>query len=207
MIVIGIVGGIASGKSVVTDRLKELGAVVLDADQIGHAVLRELTVKSAILQRWGNQVFTPDGEVDRGKVAAIVFDPQQPEQLKHLEEITHPLIAQRLQQAIDQMRQSGEHTMLVLDAPIMVKTGWHRLCDQLVFVDCEPEIRRERARARGWTSEMFESREARQAKVDEKRRLSTVMINNNGSLADTHRQVDQFWERCVTPQADQLPRQ
>ena len=109
MIVIGIVGGIASGKSVVTDRLQALGAVVLDADRIGHSVLREPSVTQAIRKRWGNEVFTPDDEVDRGKLAAIVFDPDQPDQLKHLEEITHPLIRKRLQQAIDQMRQSGDH--------------------------------------------------------------------------------------------------
>ncbi len=207
MIVIGIVGGIASGKSVVTDRLKALGAVVLDADQIGHSVLKVPAVKTAIRERWGETVFSPDGEVDRGKMAAIVFDPDQPQQLKHLEEITHPLIGERLQQAIEQIRKSGTSPMLVLDAPIMVKTGWYQMCDQLVFVDCELETRRQRASVRGWTREMFDARETRQAPVGDKRRLSQVIIDNNGSLDETTRQVEAFWESCMDGQFDHLPRQ
>ena len=97
--------------------------------------------------------------------------------------------------------------MLVLDAPIMVKTGWHRLCDQLVFVDCNMKTRRQRAAARGWTDEMFYARESRQAPVDEKRRLSSVVIDNNGSLAETCRQVEAFWDSCMSKQTDHLPRQ
>jgi dephospho-CoA kinase len=195
MIVIGVVGGIASGKSFVTGHLQSLGAVVLDADRIGHEVLRLEPVKAAIRRTWGDEVFSRDGNVDRQRLAAIVFDPDRPEQLHKLEEITHPTIAEQLRSEIRRFQQSGEVDYLVLDAAVMVKAGWHRFCDAILFVDASRERRLERAVARGWSPGMFANREAMQASVDEKRRISTHVVDNNGSREATIRQLDELWDR------------
>ncbi|MDG2011902.1 MAG: dephospho-CoA kinase [Pirellulaceae bacterium] len=194
MIVIGVVGGIASGKSFVTQQLKSHGAVVLDADRIGHEVLLRDSVKQALRDEWGNAVFDIAGEVDRRRLAEIVFDPNQPQQLKKLEQITHPIIAAQLQQEIDRLATSEGVDVLVLDAPIMVKAGWHVLCDLIVFVEASLEQRLARVVERGWSEEMLHNREAMQAGIDHKRQISKHLIENNGTLEDAIQQVNELWD-------------
>lgn len=194
MIVIGVVGGIASGKSFVTKQLQSHGAVILDADRIGHEVLLRESVKEALREEWGEAVFDNAGEVDRKQLAEIVFDPAEPERLKKLERITHPLIAAQLQQEIDRLANSGVVNVLVLDAPVMVKAGWHVLCDLIVFVEASLEQRLARVVERGWSAEMFHNREAMQAGIDKKRQISKQVIDNNGTLEDAINQVSELWD-------------
>ncbi len=198
MKVIGVVGGIASGKSFVTEQLKSFGAAVLDADQIGHEVLMDEAVKTAVRQHWGPTVFDTAGQIERGKLAARVFDPQRPEELKQLEMITHPRIAERLRARIAEFSAAGDIPFLVLDAPVMVKAGWHVFCDLILFVDVPLATRRQRAALRGWTTQMFDNREAMQAPLDEKRRISTHVIHNNGTRQATKQQLVEFWDRMTS---------
>ena len=194
MIVIGVVGGIASGKSFVTEQLQSHGAVILDADRIGHEVLLRESVKQALREEWGDAVFDSAGEVDRKQLAEIVFDPAEPERLEQLERITHPLIAAQLQQDIDRLANSEGVNVLVLDAPVMVKAGWHVLCDLIVFVEASLEQRLARVVERGWSAEMFHNREAMQAGIDKKRQISKHVIDNNGTLEDAINQVRELWD-------------
>lgn len=195
MIVIGIVGGIASGKSVVTRHLESLGAVVLDADKFGHEVLLQAEVKAEIRQNWGGNVFSPDGEIDRSKLASVVFDPDRSDQLSVLESITHPHIEERLRSGIQRIREEGNTNVLVLDAPVMVKTGWHLLCNEIIFVKADLETRWRRARDRGWTREMFDNRESMQAAIGKKRQLASIEIDNNGTIEDTTHQLNEIWKQ------------
>lgn len=194
MIVIGVVGGIASGKSFVTEQLQSHGAVILDADRIGHEVLLRESVKQALREEWGDAVFDSAGEVDRKQLAEIVFDPAEPERLEQLERITHPLIAAQLQQEIDRLANSEGVNVLVLDAPVMVKAGWHVLCDLIVFVEASLARRLARVVERGWSAEMFHNREAMQAAIDKKRQISKHVIDNNGTLEDAINQVRELWD-------------
>lgn len=195
--VVGVVGGVASGKSLVTERLESLGAVVLDADRIGHEVLQDNKVKSQIREHWGDQVFTSAGHVDRAKLAEIVFDPNQYSELIRLEQITHPLIEERLRKRIQQIREAGQAPMIVLDAAVMVKTGWYRFCDEIIFVEASREVRIQRAGNRDWAPDMLDRRESMQATLPEKRRVSSVVIDNNNSKFNTYQQIQQFWDRVV----------
>jgi len=195
MIVIGIVGGIASGKSLVTSHLKSYGAVVLDADRIGHDVLQRRSVKAQIRQRWGREVFSANSQVDRSALAKIVFDPAQPDQLRYLETITHPLIADELRARIEKLREACDVPFVVLDAPVMVKAGWYVVCDVIIFVDASLPVRWQRASLRGWTREMFHNRESMQATIDEKRKVSSHVVENNGSREELIRQVDEIWKQ------------
>jgi len=192
---IGILGGVASGKSLVAKRLAEHGAMVLDGDVTAHEVLREDDVKTAIGERFGPQVIGDDGEIIRSELAKIVFadDDAGFDALADLEAIMHPRIGARLREKMERIAQAGEAAAIVLDAAVMMKAGWHKLCDVLIFVDASTEARVRRARARGWSAEEVAAREARQTPVAEKRAAADVVIDNSGAVADTFAQVDRFW--------------
>lgn len=197
--VIGVAGGVASGKSLVSEKLRSLGAGVLDADRLGHDVLREQQVLEAIRDRWGDSVFDADGQVDRRAVAAIVFAPPPtgPEELAFLESLTHPRIEERLRTRIEKLREMPRFAATVLDAAVMFKAGWDKLCDQIVFVDVPREMRLRRAMLRGWTPEQFAAREAAQESVEKKRQRADIVIDNSGTPRQTFQQVAEVWRSLI----------
>ncbi len=192
MILIGVVGGVASGKSLVAKRLVALGADLLDADRVGHDVLRESPVKQAIRDRWGDGVFDPNGEVDRGAVAEIVF--ADPPEMVFLEGLTHPHIGDRIREWIARSGRQRRFDRLVLDAPVMFEAGWDQVCDVIVFVDSPRELRLQRACRRGWAKANFEAREAAQQALEMKRKQADVVFDNSSTLEHLYSQVDRFWQ-------------
>jgi dephospho-CoA kinase len=195
MKVIGLLGGIASGKSLVARQLVELGAGLLDGDRAGHEVLRLPEVIAQVRGRWGEGVLDDSGQVDRKALAAIVFapSPDGPPELAALERLTHPLIRQRLQAEIARYRELGSQAV-VLDAPVMEKAGWDKLCDEIWYVDAPRDVRVSRARTRGWSDEEFRSREEAQEPLDLKRKRANRIILNAGTEDATRAQVARFWE-------------
>lgn len=196
MLVIGVVGGIASGKSVVARRLAAWGAVLLDADRVGHEVLEQAEVRAALRARWGERVFTPPGHVSRPAIAAIVFQAGATgaAELKYLESLTHPRIREQLEQQIAGLRAGGQVPAAVLDAPLLFEARWNTLCDRILFVEAPRAQRLERARrARGWTADEFARREAAQLALAEKRRGADHVIDNSADPQHTYQQVDQWW--------------
>ncbi len=201
MHVIGVVGGVASGKSLVAEQLRQLGAVVLSADSLGHEVLREPEVKRAIQGRWGSAVFDDQGEVDRAAVADIVFapTPEASRERAFLEQLTHGRIGRRLQEAIDGHARAGDTNVVVVDAALLFESGWHRLCTKTLFVDAPRLVRLARAKQRGWKEAEFSEREGAQASLDSKRARADVVIDNSGAPEATREQVRQFWQ-MLAPQ-------
>ncbi len=195
MRVIGVVGGVASGKSLVTKQLEELGAGVLDADWAGHKVLESPAVRRAARRRWGERVFDADGHLDRKALAAVVFGPAPdgPRELKYLEELTHPRIGKLLARRAAQLAQQGKVPALVLDAPLLLEAGWEKMCDRIVFVDAPREVRLARALARGWNEAQFAARENAQKSLDQKRMRADVIIDNSGPPEATKTHVARFW--------------
>jgi dephospho-CoA kinase len=202
MFVIGLVGGVASGKSFVAAELKRLGAGVLDADRAGHEVLAQEDVKEAIRRRWGAKVFDASGQVNRPALARIVFapPPDGPRELTHLEQLTHPRIATLLRQQMRQSTDAGGRAA-VLDAPVLFEAGWHTLCDVIVFVEAPREARLTRAKTRGWSEEEFARREMAQKLLSWKRSRADAVIDNGGSTERTAAQVEQLWRR-LKPRID-----
>jgi dephospho-CoA kinase len=198
MKLIGIVGGVASGKSLVARALAELGAGALDADRAGHEVLRTPEIEEAVRRRWGAGVFGPDGHVDRSRLAETVFadSPAASEERKHLEQLLHPEIARRLVREAERLAANG-CPAAVLDAPLLTEAGWNRYCDWLIFVDAPRLLRLARARARGWSETDFAAREGVQESLDSKRKLADVVIDNSGSPEETRAQVEQFWRSHI----------
>ena len=198
MKVIGILGGVASGKSLVARALAGLGAGVLDADRAGHEVLRTAEVEQAVRQRWGAGVFGPDGRVDRARLGAMVFgdSPAAAEGRKDLEQLLHPEIGRRLASEAERLAADGCRAA-VLDAPLLMEAGWNRYCDWLVFVDAPRLLRLARARARGWSEMDFAAREGVQESLESKRKHADVTVDNSGSPEETVAQIEQFWRSHI----------
>jgi dephospho-CoA kinase len=198
MRIIGLLGGVASGKSLVAGQLAALGAGVLDADRAGHEALRLPRIEQAARQRWGDQIFAPDGHIDRARLAAIVFAAGTAGQREreYLEQLTHPEIGRLLQQQAETMTAAGIQ-LAVLDAALILEAKWDKLCEKLVFVDAPRHARLARALARGWTEENFAAREAVQDSVDSKRERAEAVIDNSGSPQHTQAQVERLWRSLV----------
>jgi len=199
MLVIGIAGGVGSGKSSVAKHLASLGAVSLDADQIGHEVLGEMEVKEQVIGRWGASVRGAGGEIDRAAVSKIVFGqtPEALNELSFLEQLIHPRIAQRLEERISELEQAGELKVLVLDAAVMFKAGWDRFCDKFVFVEAAESERLARCQQRGWTAEQFRYREANQQSLGLKRSQADWIVDNSGTPEQTFDQLAEIWDQLV----------
>ncbi len=194
--VIGIIGGVASGKSLAAEYLRQAGAAVLDGDRAGHEVLREPDVITAAVQRWGAGILGEDGQINRSRLADIVFAPTVAgaEELAFLEKLTHPRIRRRLQDEIEKLKQEGKVRVAVLDAPVLMKTDWGRFCDKLLFIDAPQSMRLERAASRNWVADELLRREAAQVPVGEKRGKADVIIENSGSTERFREQIQDFWD-------------
>ncbi|HEV2971849.1 MAG TPA: dephospho-CoA kinase [Pirellulales bacterium] len=198
MQIIGLLGGVASGKSFVAKRFELFGAKVLDADRIGHEVLLLPEVRDGIRNHFGDKVFGENGQVDRKALGRIVFGPPPDgaRELLVLEQLTHPEIRRRLRGEADRMAADGVPAA-ILDAPVMLKSGWDKICSRMVYVDAPEEVRRERALSRGWTTEEFEAREAAQESLEVKRRRADFVIDNSASAEYTQSQIERFWHSLV----------
>lgn len=199
MIILGLVGGVASGKSSVALDFQKLGGCVLDGDRLGHEALNLPEVRDALVERWGDRILSDDGELNRSAIAEIVFaeSTEAQDALTFLESVTHPQIERRLKERLEQLRQMDRFPLVVLDAAIMFKAGWDSMCDQIVFVDAPRELRLKRAMLRGLTEEQFNAREAAQLSVDEKKKRANIVIDNSGPPQNTFSQVEEVWHSLL----------
>jgi len=201
---IGIAGGVASGKSVVAEQLRQLGAISIDADRIGHEVLRQTEVQREARERWGARVFSDNGEIDRRELAKIVFGGDSGEELMFWESIMFPRIRVVLEKKLADLR-SQDIAAAIVDAAVMFKANWDRMCDVIIYVDAAEEVRLARARLRGWTAKQFAAREAAQASLGVKRAKADFVIDNNHSLDKTKAQTKQFWLSLDSSPKKDLP--
>ncbi len=194
-IVVGLSGGIGSGKSFVAGLLKDWGAQVFDADRAGHDVLCEGKIKELLRQRWGNIIFGCHGEVNRQAVAGIVFgrDDNAVTELRFLQSISHPRIQHALEKFIKTFQIAGNSASIVVDAALLFEAEWDQCCDKVIFVDCSESVRWQRCRERGWSDEEIFQRQASQLKLQEKRSRSDLILDNAGTREDTQKQLQTMW--------------
>jgi len=196
MRVIGLTGGIGSGKSTVSRILRDLGAPVVDADEIVHLLQGPGTsVTAAIAREFGPGVLRPDGTLDRAALGQIVF--ADPERRRRLEAIVHPAVRERMDQEVERYRREG-YPAVVLDVPLLIEGGLHRTVDEvwLVYVDRETERARLMSR-NGYSEEEAERRIAAQMDLEAKRAFAHVIIDNRGSLGELEQQVRHAWQRAL----------
>jgi len=187
---VGLTGGVASGKSTVSEILAELGAVIIDGDKLAREVVEKGTPGLAqVVEAFGAGVLTPEGSLDRPKLGRIVFADE--EQRRRLEGIVHPLVFERYAEL---EAAAPEGALVVHDIPLLAESGRADTFDAVVVVETPEELQIERMlRDRGWTREDAESRIAAQATPEQRRAIATHLIVNDGSLEHLRAQVEQVF--------------
>jgi dephospho-CoA kinase len=194
--VIGLTGGIASGKSSVAAMFAALGAAVIDADAIAREVLRLPEVAVKLRKSWGHETFH-DGRPDRARIAETAF--RDPAKLKELTSWVHPPTLREMRAQLDRALEDRGVPLIVIDAPLLIEADLAPWCDAVVFVDAADPLRLARARAdRGWSDDEVLRREAAQAPLAEKRARASVVLDNNGSVEEARAAVAQLFRQWVS---------
>jgi len=198
MKIIGLTGGIASGKSTVARTLRELGATVIDADEIAHSVIEPgKPAWEDIVKKFGSHILKPDQTIDREKLGAIVFN--DPELLQELNQITHPRVAEQLKHIITTMHIEQSHAILFLEVPLLYETHLERICDEVwvVWVDEETQIQRLMKRDNLSREDAIKRIDA-QMSLDEKARRADVVIDNRSSLEETIAKATKYYNEILS---------
>jgi dephospho-CoA kinase len=193
--VIGVLGGIGSGKSTIAAEFAKLGCKVIDADRIAHELLEEPPVREKVVSLFGQAVLDSSGKIDREKLAEAAFADHQ--MLASLNRIIHPLALQRTQELIEQCKSQNQIKAIVLDMPLLVEVGWHKRCDKLIFVNCEKKLRLERAKKMGFDKNQVKIRENFQISLDNKVSLADNIIENNSDFSAIAKQVTGIFSYIV----------
>ena len=184
--IIGVTGGIGSGKSLVANILKENGCVVADADENTKVVLHRKEVQQQLVEWWGAKVLDDNGNVDRAFVASIVFNEEN--ELNKLESLIHPLVRKLQEETFNNAPKDA--IGLVIDAPLLMESGLDTLCDVIIFVDSPFETRLKRVvEHRSWNEEQLRKRGASQIGLDTKRSSADHIIINDGDIAHIEQQT------------------
>ena len=194
MLVVGLTGGICSGKSTVAAMFGRLGAVVIDADRVAHELQAPgQPLFEAIVSAFGREVVGEDGRIDRRRLGAMVF--ADPDARGRLEEILHPAIVEECERRILQARAWGA-AVCVLDAALLIESGRQGRFDIMVLVEASEAVQLDRLMVRmGLGREEAMQRIRSQMPIEEKRCHATFVIENGGPLEETERQVRSVWER------------
>ena len=192
MIVIGLTGGIGSGKSEVSRMLKEFGAEIIDADRVGHeAYLPNTETYDKVVAEFGDDIIQTDGAIDRKKLGARIF--AEPEARERLNAIVHPRMYAMVEERIQRLREQSA-TAVVLDAAILIEAGWDSLVDEVWVVAAPEEMVVQRIGQRnGLPAEQVRQRIRAQIASEERARHAAVVIDNNEGLDELSAQVQEVW--------------
>ena len=193
MKVIGLTGGIGSGKSTVSQFLAELGAVILNADEIGHEAFKPDTeIWRKVVTAFGRQIVTPDGNIDRKKLGNIVFG--NPESLSRLNQIMHPWMYAQVKAQLEEYRRQGAR-VVVLEAPLLLEAGWTPLVDE-VWVTTAPEatVLKRLEECGGMSQAESLARIRSQLSTEERVRHADVVINTDCGLDELKAKVTELWQ-------------
>lgn len=198
--VIGLAGGVGSGKSTVARILAQQGCVVLDADALARAAMDRPDVKTTLRQWWGDQVVGLDGNVDRQAVGRRVFSDES--ERRRLEQLIHPFVhAERARLKADHLAR-GPVRAFVEDAPLLFETGMDQECDKVIFVDAPWPLRVERVRrTRGWDEAELVRREKNQWPLDIKRRRADYVVVNDTDAAQLEARIRDVLSEILPPHA------
>lgn len=186
-LVIGVTGGIGSGKSSVARLLAECNGIVVDADQIAHEALRQPELLGRVVAQFGTTVIGPDGAIDRKRLGKIVFS--APEKRVALEAIVLPWIRGRIHQELSAARARTDCRIVVLDAPLLIEGGWTDHVDVMIHVDSSFSSRLARVQDRGWDESELKRRELLQLPLTDKQAMADHVINNSGGFESLRSQV------------------
>ena len=198
MLRVGLTGGIASGKSAVAEIMREIGCYVLDADRMAHRLIEPgQAAYAGVVNEFGRDILDAEGRILRPNLADIVF--ASPQRLARLNAIVHPPVLKELEIELARLARNDSRGVAVVEAALLVESGYHHSLDRLIVVWCTPEQQLARltdpASGRGMTPEQAQRRIAAQLSLAEKRKLATDEINCSGTLDQTRRQVTALVDR------------
>jgi dephospho-CoA kinase len=192
--VVGLTGGIGSGKSAAASILAELGATLIDADKVGHEVYEPgKPCWHDLVEAFGREIVAADGTIDRKRLGGRVF--ADPPALKRLNAMVHPRIAETIAEKIRAMRAAGHDRPVILEAAVLIEAGWQRLVDEVWVITTSRERAIERvATSRGLSRGEVERRIASQISDAERTRDAACVIPNDGTLADLREALEHCWK-------------
>ena len=195
MIVIGLTGGIGTGKSTVSQTLGEQGVVIIDADLVGHqAYLPRQNVWQDVVDAFGKDILGENDEVDRRKLGPIVFG--DPSALEKLNQIVHPWMYRTMEKMLQEEREKGTKAV-VLEAAILIEANWTPLVDQIWVTDATEENVVQRIVARNnFTAEQVKARIASQMSAEERKKHANVVIDTNGTIDEVKTKVKELWAKA-----------
>lgn len=190
--IIGLLGGVCSGKSTAAKALAGLGCAVIDADAIAHEMLDRQDIKQSIREQFGGGVFDENGDISRKKLAEKVFGDEQ--SVKKINSIIHPPVIRRCEELIEHYKSQQNVEGIVLDVPLLAETGAEKKCDVLIFIDCPEEKRAFLAQKKGLGgSESQKNREKFQISLDKKREMAQYIASNKSDLSAFTEQVTKIF--------------
>jgi dephospho-CoA kinase len=193
--IIGILGGVGSGKSTVAAEFAKLGCEVIDADKIAHELLDKPAVKKKVVSTLGKEILSRTGKISRRKLAKIVF--ADADKLSKLNRIIHPLVLKEVKKLKSEAERQNRVRAIVLDMPLLVEVGWAKRCDKLIFVKCKRRLRAERSKKMGIFSEKeLKIRENFQISLDKKESIADNTIDNNSGFSALAGQVTDIFS-CI----------
>jgi dephospho-CoA kinase len=194
--VIGIIGGMCSGKSTAAAELGKLGCAVIDADEIAHQLLDDKKIRARVVRVFGKDILDSKGRISRGQLANIVFS--DPVKLKKLTDILHPLVSAEVERLTAGFSKDISSKAIVLDMPLLMEVGWEKRCDYVIFIDCKPQIRLERAKKTGFfDAHMLKIRENLQISLDKKKRIADNIVDNNSDLSGLSKQIADIFSSII----------
>jgi dephospho-CoA kinase len=202
--VIGLTGQIAAGKSLVAGMLGEMGCAVIHADILAHEILEADETKIFLRERFGKEVFAPDGRVDRKRMAAIVFT--DAERKRELEGYIHPRVMARQRELIGQYQADSRYKAIVLEVPLLFETGLQIECNWVILVEADLKIRQSRVREnRSWSEEELSRREKFLYSIYLKRSVADDIVYNNSTVDACRQQVEKIFSRIISSVPYHLP--
>ena len=191
MKIVGLTGGISSGKSTVSSYLKQLKIPVIDADEVARKVVEPNSQGAREIRKaFGSDVFEEDGSLNRQKLGALIFS--NAENRQKLDDLLRPLIKIMILDEIEEYRQKGEN-MIVLDLPLLFEKHYEKLCEEIIVVYIPKELQLERLMRRNqYTKQEALSRIDSQLSIEEKRKRATVLLDNQGTIQQLYQQVEQW---------------
>ena len=203
MLKIGLTGGIASGKSLVSQIFTELGGHSIDADEIAHELmLPGEAVYDDVVQKFGNEVLNPDKTVNRARLAELAFDKRRP-RIYELNRIVHPGVIEKYEQWMESFRSREPDAIVMLEAALLLEAGLRKRFDRIIVVTCKPQQRIERWASRhkldlDAAREEVTRRMMAQAPEEAKIQAADYVIDNSGTVDETRRQVQTIYETLRT---------
>jgi dephospho-CoA kinase len=194
--IIGILGGIGSGKSTVAEYFGKLGCAVINADIIARQYLGSPQVLPKLRELLGQDIILPDGKAVRKAIAEKVFN--NPEKLKTLNDLIHPLVMIDIENSIKTYQKNPQFKAIILDVPLLLEVDWGKNCDYLIFIDSLKEKRLARAKKKGIiTAEQLDLREGFQFSTEEKAKKADYVIDNNSDLPSLYKQIEAIFSELI----------